>query len=170
MSTSKENLENKDGLGTKLIRFVRYTLGFLIKAVIAIGALVGSSVALSKLGAIHGKDLPENYFSNGYPSILRLLDSEVFMGFIFFVTVAVLIYVAYLFWRLHEVAVHRSSEMSSAHTQLVFALSLCGLFVDKAWWVLAIIIAFARWDVLAKELSNIIRNGVRSNKSTENNA
>lgn len=85
-------------------------------------------------------------------------------------TVAVLIYVAYLFWRLHEVAVHRSSEMSSAHTQLVFALSLCGLFVDKAWWVLAIIIAFARWDVLAKELSNIIRNGVRSNKSTENNA
>ncbi|EMN7216039.1 magnesium transporter [Vibrio vulnificus] len=170
MSTSKENLENKDGLGTKLIRFVRYTLGFLIKTVIAIGALVGLSVALSKLGAIHGKDLPENYFSNGYPTILRLLDSEVFMGFIFFVTVAVLIYVAYLFWRLHEVAVHRSSEMSSAHTQLVFALSLCGLFVDKAWWVLAIIIAFARWDVLAKELSNIIRNGVRSNKSTENNA
>ncbi|EOT1824647.1 magnesium transporter [Vibrio vulnificus] len=170
MSTSKENLENKDGLGSKLIRFVRYTLGFLIKAVIAIGVLVGSSVALSKLGAIHSKDLPENYFSNGYPTILRLLDSEVFMGFIFFVTVAVLIYVAYLFWRLHEVAVHRSSEMSSAHTQLVFALSLCGLFVDKAWWVLAIIIAFARWDVLAKELSNIIRNGVRSNKSTENNA
>ncbi|MCU8501866.1 magnesium transporter [Vibrio vulnificus] len=170
MSTSKENLENKNGLGTKLIRFVRYTLGFLIKAVIATGALVGSSVALSELGAIHGKDLPENYFSNGYPTILRLLDSEVFMGFIFFVTVAVLIYVAYLFWRLHEVAVHRSSEMSSAHTQLVFALSLCGLFVDKAWWVLAIIIAFARWDVLAKELSNIIRNGVRSNKSTENNA
>lgn len=80
MSTSKENLENKDGLGTKLIRFVRYTLGFLIKAVIAIGVLVGSSVALSKLGAIHGKDLPENYFSNGYPTILRLLDSEVFMA------------------------------------------------------------------------------------------
>ncbi len=133
MSTSKENLEKKDGLGTKLIRFVRYTLGFLIKAVITIGVLVGSSVALSKLGAIHGKYLPENYFSNGYPTILRLLDSEVFMGFIFFVTVAVLIYVAYLFWRLHEVAVHRASEMSSAHTQLVFALSLCGLFVDKAW-------------------------------------
>ncbi|HDY8040084.1 TPA: magnesium transporter [Vibrio vulnificus] len=167
MSTSAETLAPKEGLGSKITRFVMGTLRFIFKALLVIGTLVGSSLALSKLGAIHGKDLPESYFSHGYPSILRLLDSEISMGFIFFVTVAVLIYVVYLFWRLHEVAVHRASEMSSAHTQLVFALSLCGLFVDKAWWVLAIIIAFARWDVLAKELSNIIRNGVQPRTSVK---
>ncbi|MGF1756064.1 magnesium transporter, partial [Vibrio makurazakiensis] len=32
------------------------------------------------------------------------------------------------------------------------------------WWVLALIIAFARWDVLAQELSNIIRNGRTTTK------
>lgn len=89
------------------------------------------------------------------------------MGFIFFVTVAILIYVVYLMWQLHEVAVHQAAKMSSAHTQIVFALSLCGLFIDKAWWVLAIIIAFARWDVLATEISNIIRNGRQPAKNIE---
>ncbi|HDY7969202.1 TPA: magnesium transporter, partial [Vibrio vulnificus] len=107
MSTSAETLAPKEGLGRKITRFVMGTLRFIFKALLVIGTLVGSSLALSKLGAIHGKDLPESYFSHGYPSILRLLDSEIFMGFIFFVTVAVLIYVVYLFWRLHEVAVHR---------------------------------------------------------------
>ncbi|WP_264876250.1 magnesium transporter [Vibrio agarivorans] len=140
---------------------------FLIKAVVIIGTLVGSSLLLAKLGKIHGKDLPEEYFLNGYPTILRLLDSEVFMGFVFFVTVAIVVYVIYLLWQLHEVAVHKAHEMSSAHTQIVFALSLCGLFINKAWWVLAIIIAFARWDVLADSISNIIRRGVNpeSNES-----
>ncbi len=48
--------------------------------------------------------------------------------------------------------------MSSAHTQIVFALSLCGLFIDKhgGYWP---IIAFARWDILADGISSIIRNG-----------
>ncbi|MCK6264093.1 magnesium transporter [Vibrio sp. ZSDE26] len=159
MSTNNETPAPKDGLWVKLTRTVKTTLLFIFKAVMTLGILVGSSVGLSKLGTIHGKDIPEEYFSNGYPTILKLLDSEIFMGFVFFVTVAIIVYVIYLFWQLHEVAVHKAAEMSSAHTQIVFALSLCGLFIDKAWWVLAIIIAFARWDVLARELSNIIRNG-----------
>ncbi|RTZ17466.1 magnesium transporter [Vibrio aquaticus] len=141
-------------------RRIAYTLfSYLVKWSIAAVVLVSASVLLSTLGTVHGKDLPEEYFSNGYPAILTLLDSEVFMGFIFFVTVAILIYVVYLMWQLHEVAVHQAAKMSSAHTQIVFALSLCGLFIDKTWWVLAIIIAFARWDVLANEISNIIRAG-----------
>lgn len=158
MNPSKSEASNQ-GAGAKFIRIVKYIALFIIKAVIAISVLVGSSLALSKLGRIHGKSLPEEYFSGGYPTILRLLDSEIFMGFVFFVTVALIVYVAYLLWQLHEVAVHKAAEMSSAHTQIVFALSLCGLFIDKTWWVLAIIIAFARWDVLANEISNIIRNG-----------
>jgi hypothetical protein len=159
MSHSNNETLHKDVGGNKIIRIAKTTSLYLFKIIVGITILVGASVALSKLGAIHGKDLPESYFSNGYPTILKLLDSEVFMGFVFFVTVAILVYVAYLFWCLHEVAVHRAAAMSSAHTQIVFALSLCGLFIDKTWWVLAIIIAFARWDVLAAGLSSIIRNG-----------
>lgn len=147
------------GTDNKLTRIAKTFLSYFLKLSLALITLVGASVLLSKLGTIHGKDLPEEYFSNGYPTILKLLDSEAFMGFIFFVTVAILVYVVYLMWQLHEVAVHRAAKMSSAHTQIVFALSLCGLFIDKTWWVLAIIIAFARWDVLAAEVSNIIRNG-----------
>ncbi|OEE36133.1 magnesium transporter [Vibrio genomosp. F10 str. ZF-129] len=167
MSTNNETLAPADGPWAKLTRTVKTIAVFVIKAIIVVGTLVGSSVLLSKLGTVHGKDIPEEYFSNGYPTILKLLDSEIFMGFVFFVTVAIIIYIIYLFWQLHEVAVHKAAEMSSAHTQIVFALSLCGLFIDKAWWVLAIIIAFARWDVLARELSNIIRNGRKPTASIE---
>ncbi|MFM2586730.1 magnesium transporter [Vibrio sp. TBV020] len=152
---------------SKLKRISITLLSYLLKCVFALIVLITTSVLLSKLGTIHGKELPESYFSNGYPTILTLLDSEVFMGFIFFVTVAIMVYVVYLMWQLHEVAVHRAAKMSSAHTQIVFALSLCGLFIDKTWWVLAIIIAFARWDVLAQEVSNIIRNGRQPSKTSE---
>ncbi len=146
--------------GNRFVRMVKSTLTFILRWTIYIGTLVGASILLSKLGTIHGKDLPEEYFSNGYPTILKLLDSEVFMGFVFFVTIAIVVYVLYLLWQLHEVAVHKAHEMSSAHTQIVFALSLCGLFINKAWWVLAIIIAFTRWDVVSDSISNIIRKGM----------
>ncbi|MDR9827328.1 magnesium transporter [Vibrio sp. FNV 38] len=146
---------------------IKAVILFIVKAVVVIGTLVGFSLLLSKLGKVHGKDLPEEYFLNGYPTILRLLDSEIFMGFVFFVTVAIVVYVIYLLWQLHEVAVHKAHEMSSAHTQIVFALSLCGLFINKAWWVLAIIIAFARWDVLSDGISRIIRNGVHPEKGED---
>lgn len=159
MSTNTAPVLPTEGIWDKTARIVKLFLSYALKLIVGLSVLVTASIGLSKLGTIHGKALPEEYFSNGYPTILKLLDSELFMGFVFFVTVAILLYCVYLFWRLHEVAVHRAAEMSSAHTQIVFVLSLCGLFIDKAWWVLALIIAFARWDVLAKELSNIIRNG-----------
>tara|TARA_Y100001956_G_scaffold82158_1_gene101976 strand:- start:2129 stop:2635 length:507 start_codon:yes stop_codon:yes gene_type:complete len=159
MSSQQTLPTASQGLAVKLTRIARTLVSYAMKGCAAFAILLGASVLLSKLGTVHGKDLPETYFSNGYPAILTLLDSELFMGFIFFVTVAILVYVVYLMWQLHEVAVHRAAKMSSAHTQIVFALSLCGLFIDKTWWVMAIIIAFARWDVLAAEISNIIRNG-----------
>ncbi|WP_199711767.1 magnesium transporter [Alginatibacterium sediminis] len=131
----------------------------LTKLVVLLTILVAASLLFSQLATIHGSHIPEDYFSTGYPSILKLLDSEAFMGFIFVVTVAVIVYVIYLFWQLHEVAVHRAHRLNSAHTQIVFALSLCGLFIDKTWWVLAIIIAFTRWDIIGQQISNVIRAG-----------
>lgn len=167
MSSNTTQVSAVLGSDNKLTRIAKTIFSYFLKLSLSLITLIGASVLLSKLGTIHGKDLPEEYFSNGYPTILKLLDSEAFMGFIFFVTVAILVYVVYLMWQLHEVAVHRAAKMSSAHTQIVFALSLCGLFIDKTWWVLAIIIAFARWDVLAAEVSTIIRNGRHPVTKTE---
>ncbi|MFB2862265.1 hypothetical protein [Aeromonas sp. MdU4] len=100
-------------------------------------------------------------FSHPLPAIMPLLDSELFMGVITVVTLYVVLYLVYLLWRLHEIAVHRAKLSESVHITLVFALSLCGLFIDKTWWVLAVIIAFARWDVLAERMSQIIGHGIR---------
>ncbi|MDN3715033.1 magnesium transporter [Vibrio breoganii] len=158
---------SNEGLGRKIARSIISVVLYVLKAVIVFGVIAGASIALSKLGSIHGKDLPAEYFVDGYPTILKLLDSEVFMGFVFFVTIAILVYLVYLFWQLHEIAVHKASEMSSAHTQIVFALSLCGLFINKVWWVLAIIIAFARWDVIGESISRIIRNGISGKTQTK---
>ncbi|GEA50237.1 hypothetical protein VIN01S_10410 [Vibrio inusitatus NBRC 102082] len=158
---------SNEGTGRKIARSIISILSYLLKAVIVFGVIAGASVALSKLGSIHGKDLPAEYFVDGYPTILKLLDSEVFMGFVFFVTLAIIVYMVYLFWQLHEVAVHKASKMSSAHTQIVFALSLCGLFINKTWWVLAIIIAFSRWDVIGDSISKIISNGLSGRKQTK---
>ena len=136
-----------------------------IKGLITLGGVILISKGFSLLAAVYGKEIPESYFSGGYPSILALLDSEFFMGIIFVITLALLVYVLYLFWQLHEVAVHKAEAMSSAHTQIVFALSLCGLFIDKTWWVLAIIIAFARWDLVSNRISKIINDGIKGNQS-----
>ena len=54
--------------------------------VISISLLIFISKLFSFLGEIHGKELPEEYFSGGYPTILALLDSEFFMGLIFMLT------------------------------------------------------------------------------------
>ncbi|MFD2167551.1 hypothetical protein ACFSJY_14975 [Thalassotalea euphylliae] len=139
----------------------------IAKAIGVIAAIVIISKAFSFLGAIHGKTLPESYFSNGYPTIIGLLNSEVFMGLIFLVTLSIFAYVAYLLWQLHEVAVHKAEGAGSPHIQLVFALSLCGLFIDKTWWVLAIIIAFTSWGHIAHSLSRIVRGEVSAPQTTD---
>ncbi|MCM2678153.1 magnesium transporter [Echinimonas agarilytica] len=125
-----------------------------------ITAILGFSAIFSLMAGIHGTHLTEAYFSQGTPNIIALLDSEFFMGLIFVITLGVIIYVLKLMWDLHEIAVHKAQRLNSAHTQVVFALSLCGLFIDKTWWVLAIIIAFARWDIIADQLSAIINRGL----------
>ncbi|EKP0308559.1 hypothetical protein [Aeromonas schubertii] len=102
-----------------------------------------------------------------HPAIMLLLDSPLFMGVITLITLYVLLYTLYLLWQLHEVAVHKAKLAESAHITLVFALSLCGLFIDKTWWVLAIIIAFGRWDLISERLSHIISRGLQSRATGE---
>lgn len=90
--------------------------------------------------------------------MMLIFNSEYFSGYLFSVTIALVVFVLYLLWTVHELAVHRAEEKRSSHVQLVFALSLCGLFIHKAWWVLAIIIAFANWAHIGESLSGVLRN------------
>ncbi len=146
----------------------------LITWAIYIALFVGAIRFFAMLSNIHGKAYPESHFTNGYPSIIGLLNSELFMSVIFIVTLSIFAYVAKLLWQLHEVAVHRSLHNNSAHTTLVFALSLCGLFINKGYWVAAIVIAFTRWDVVGNALSDVIGRGVNgkavTTDKTEENA
>jgi len=131
-----------------------------IKPIIVIVIFLLSTKLFSGLSKIHGKDLPDSYFSNGYPTILGLLDSEIFMGLIFMITLSIVGYILYLLWQLHEVALHKAESDASPQLQLIFALSLSGLFIDKVWWVLAIIIAFTSWEHIGDSFSKIIRKGM----------
>jgi len=131
-----------------------------IKTAIAIVVFAVTVKLLAGLGKIHGQDLPESFFSAGYPSIIGLLNSELFMAFIFLVTLSIVAYILYLLWQLHEVAIHKAEANASPQLQLIFALSLSGLFIDKVWWVLAIILAFTSWDHIGNHISKIIRDGI----------
>ncbi|MGZ9897035.1 magnesium transporter [Shewanella gaetbuli] len=133
------------------------------------GAIFSTFILLSQffklLSTINGTNIPAGYYSEPMPTILGLLDSEFFMGVIFVITLTVLAYVLYLLWQLHEIAVHKSEKINSHQANLVFALSLCGLFLHKAWWVLAVIIAFTNWHAISNALSKVIHNGIYSTKS-----
>ncbi|WP_242620232.1 magnesium transporter [Shewanella maritima] len=127
-------------------------------AVMLLGAYL-----LAPLGTINSKDIDLTQFTNvPNNAMMMFFNSEYFSGYLFAVTIALVIFALYLLWQLHEVAVHKAEKKNSMHVQLVFALSLCGLFLHKAWWVMAIIIAFANWQQIGQSISRIIRNGLRT--------
>lgn len=150
-----------------MVILIKKALHFSAKSAVIIGGFLSLSYLFAQLSKVHGKSLPADYFSQDLPSILGLLNSEFFMGVIFVITLSIIVYVLYLLWQLHEVAVHRSQYMRSAQANLVFALSLCGLFIDKLWWVLAVIIAFTNWEALASSVSKVIHSGIYGNKESE---
>lgn len=165
----ENNAEKEVSVKHSLLKRCISILFKLFKKLLFVAGFIGLSAGFSMLSTIHGKEIPSEYFVNGNPSILGLMNSEFFMGLIFMVTLSIVIYVLYLLWELHEVAVHKAQKVASQHVQVVFALSLCGLFIDKVWWVLAIVIAFTRWDLISFKLSEIISNGVNGKTMSNGN-
>lgn len=140
-------------VGTILLVFIKF---FSFMAVMMCGAYL-----LAPMGTINSKNIDMSIFSNTpNDTMMVIFNSEYFSGYLFSVTLAVVIFVVYLLWELHEIAIHKAQEKNSTHIQLVFALSLCGLFIHKAWWVLAIIIAFANWQHIGTSLTRIIKNAL----------
>ncbi|MBR9728557.1 magnesium transporter [Shewanella intestini] len=125
------------------------------------GAMLLGAYLLAPLGEINSKDIDMSQFSNTpNDTMMMFFNNEFFSGYLFTVTIALVAFVLYLLWQVHEVAVHKAQQRKSVHIQLVFALSLCGLLLHKAWWVLAIIIAFANWAQIGQAISRVIGNGL----------
>lgn len=130
----------------------------LVTKLFMLALVVATGWFFTQGAVINGKGIPEDYFySGGYPSILVLMNAEAFTGFVSLVTLIVFVYVAYLAWELHEIAVHKAQATLAAHVGVVTALSLCGLFINKAWWVLAIVIAFTNWKALGDSIANYVK-------------
>ncbi len=124
---------------------------------IIVAALIAITAVFTNLSIINNKDLPEDYFSS-VPSILPILNAEWFMGLVFVSTVAGLTGAIYLLWRVHEIPVHRAKREDQLLGKVIFGLALCGLFLHKVWWVVAIILAFTPWEEIGKQLSRVFGN------------
>jgi hypothetical protein len=153
----------------KTFRTLSIILMILTKFIGFMVVMLFGAYLLAPIGNINSKDIEMSLFTNTpNETMMLLLNSEYFSGYLFAVTITFVCFVCYLFWQLHEIAVHKEQNNKSIHIQLVSALSLCGLFIHKAWWVVAVIIAFANWKYISASLSQIIRNGLRTNDVTTN--
>lgn len=130
---------------------------------------VAGTMGIGGLSNIHGKELPPEYFYGGASSIMLLLNSELFMGFIFMVTIGLAALVLYLLWELHEVPLHKVQRENRIVIDLVFGLAMAGLILNKAWWVLALIVAFTPWRALGDALSGIISRGIHGGATARQN-
>lgn len=134
----------------------------LVKFCLFMVVMVAGAWALAPLGKIHSKDIDLTQFNN-HPNemMMNFFQSEYFSGYLFAVTLAVTLAAIYGLWQLHELGVHKAKEHKSAHVQIVFALSLCGLFISKTFWVIALVIALANWKHIGQSLSDVIRRGIQ---------
>ena len=134
----------------------------LVKFCLFMAVMFAGAWALAPLGTIHSKDIDMSQFNN-HPNemMMNFFQMEYFSGYLFSVTIAVVLAGVYGMWQLHELGVHKAKEHKSAHVQIVFALSLCGLFISKTFWVIALVIALANWKHIGQSLSDVIRRGVQ---------
>ncbi|MEZ8388165.1 magnesium transporter [Vibrio splendidus] len=141
----------------------------LIKFCLFMAVMFAGAWALAPLGTIHSKDIDMSQFNN-HPNemMMNFFQMEYFSGYLFSVTMAVVLAGVYGMWQLHELGVHKAKEHKSAHVQIVFALSLCGLFISKTFWVIALVIALANWKHIGQSLSDVIRRGVQPKQDATN--
>ncbi|MFA0015587.1 magnesium transporter [Vibrio lentus] len=145
----------------------------LIKFCLFMALMFAGAWVLAPMGKIHSKDIDLSQFNN-HPNemMMTFFQTEFFSGYLFSVTMAVVLAAIYGMWQVHEVGVHKAKEHKSAHVQIVFALSLCGLFISKTFWVIALVIALANWKHIGQSISDVIRRGVQPksvrSKSVEN--
>lgn len=157
----------------KLFKIVLQKIGavvmVLVKFCLFMALMLAGAWALAPMGKIHSKDIDLSQFNN-HPNemMMTFFQTEFFSGYLFSVTMAVVLAAIYGMWQIHELGVHKAKEHKSAHVQIVFALSLCGLFISKTFWVIALVIALANWKHIGQSISDVIRRGVQPKDATPN--
>ncbi|SET09374.1 Mg2+ and Co2+ transporter [Thalassotalea agarivorans] len=76
---------------------------------------------------------------NELPSVMALLDSVAFFWVIIIVTTGIFAFVAWKLWQLHCIPKKIAKEKGLPQANLIFWLSICGLFF-KPLWILAILL------------------------------
>ncbi|MGR5119325.1 magnesium transporter [Vibrio astriarenae] len=141
-----------------MLKKIQSFLISLVKKVLFVAACFALGWFFQLGAEINGKEIPEEYFySGGYPAPIALMNAEWFIGFASVLTLLMIVYLLKLAWELHEIAVHKAEKTMAAHVTLVSALTMLGLFIDKTWWILAIIIAFTNWSALGESIIRLTK-------------
>jgi len=114
---------------------------------------------VSVLCQVHDKTVSPESYSGGVPVIMGLLNSEIFMAFAFCATVGFYILMLALLWHYHEIPLEKVKKNDPEFVNVVFGLALMGILFNKAWFVLAMIIAFMPWKVVGEKFAFVLHKG-----------
>lgn len=135
------------------------TIKLIAKRSLYFAFFLGIVFLVSKLCTVYDKGVNAEDFSGGLPPIMGLLNAELFVAFVFCATVGVYLIIIALLWHYHEIPLHEVKKTDPALVNVVFGLALCGILFDKAWFVLAMVIAFMPWQVIGEKFSAVLNRG-----------
>jgi len=131
----------------------------IVKRVLYAAIFIALVLLVSTLCQIHDKTVVSDDYLNGIPVIIGLLNSEIFMAFVFCATIGFYLMIIALLWHYHEIPLDKVKKNDPAFIEVVFGLSLMGILFHKAWFVLAMIFAFMPWRIVGEKLSFILHKG-----------
>lgn len=101
----------------------------LIKFCLFMAVMFAGAWALAPLGTIHSKDIDMSQFNN-HPNemMMNFFQMEYFSGYLFSVTIAVVLAGVYGMWQLHELGVHKAKSTKA----LTYKSCLHCHFVDSS--------------------------------------
>jgi len=102
---------------------------------------------------------PGYYTTEPAPMIMKILDSTALMYFIPFLTIGIIVAIAYGVIKLHHLPKYHWSKMYKTDIGLINVLSVLGWFYHSLW-VVAVILAFINWKVLESIVIGVIQKAL----------
>jgi hypothetical protein len=102
---------------------------------------------------------PGYYTTEPAPMIMKILDSTALMYFIPFLTIGIIVAIAYGVIKLHHLPKYHWSKMYKTDIGLINILSILGWFYHSLW-VVAVILAFINWKVLESIVIGVIQKAL----------
>lgn len=102
---------------------------------------------------------PGYYTTEPATMVMKILDSTALMYFIPFLTIGIIIAIAYGIIKLHHLPKYHWSKMYKTDIGLINVLSILGWFYHSLW-VVAVILAFINWKVLENIVIGVIQKAL----------